>query len=170
MSNPEPSTPRYVPAMGEPDEGWCRAYLAHPAIQRYLALRDAEARADADAQIAVLRHELTTVINEFNYWAGPMRPAVDGGEVRVHRFTEVQPEMERVMANALRVLSDTSSAAHAYKERIEREAVERFKNELIQTGRTIMQLATVQRDVHDAQAYRSLLNSAQRDAKSEGVE
>lgn len=33
----------YQPAMGEPDEAWCRRYLEHPAIQKYLATHDAEA-------------------------------------------------------------------------------------------------------------------------------
>jgi len=37
------------------------------------------------------------VLNEFDYWTSPARPAADGGTVRIHKFNEVQPSMERAL-------------------------------------------------------------------------
>lgn len=51
----------YVPAMGEPDEAWCRQYLAHPGIQRYLAARD-HARCEA------LREALAGMLANLERW------------------------------------------------------------------------------------------------------
>ncbi len=48
---------------------------------------------------------LREVIDQFDYWAGEPRPAIGGGTVRLHRFSEVQPDMERVLDKAREALS-----------------------------------------------------------------
>jgi len=68
-------------------------------VLRLLATLDAT-RKLADEGLA--GHGLTllaaqNVLNEFDYWTSPARPAADGGTVRIHKFNEVQPSMERAL-------------------------------------------------------------------------
>lgn len=66
------------------------------------------------AQNEALRAALVEVVWQADYWAGPPRPATDGGTVRLHRFSEIQPDMERALDNARALLAqspDTSALA-----------------------------------------------------------
>ena len=64
-------------------------------------------------RVARLRGWLEKVCDEFDYWATPPRPAIDGGTVRGYKFSEVQPEMDRAIAEARRVLAETADTAPA---------------------------------------------------------
>lgn len=48
---------------------------------------------------------LERLLDEFDYWTSEPRPAIDGGTVRLHKFGEVQPEMERKYEQARAALA-----------------------------------------------------------------
>ena len=57
-----------------------------------------------------LRRVLAKVVTEFDYWVSNPRPAIDGGTVRLHNFSEVQQPMERVLDAARALLSEGHDA------------------------------------------------------------
>jgi len=90
----------YIRAVSDSEPG-----LSDEGMARRVAAVFIPATLDATRKLAdegLAGHGLTllaaqNVLNEFDYWTSPARPAADGGTVRIHKFSEVQPSMERAL-------------------------------------------------------------------------
>ncbi len=71
-------------------------------LARALARTEAHERSAGAAPLDTesYREALRDVLAEFDYWVSAPRPAVGGGTVRIHKFSEVQPSMEKVLVAA----------------------------------------------------------------------